>query len=130
VGPEVVAHREVAALVVASGLADVQVMGARTLGREREEVKIRRVGVRDEQVSQSLERSAVLVHPLDAGHGHLQIDDRLCRQAGDRRRADVVEAHGHVAQLVRDAMDLRVGECGPVRVVVDDPDRRIEAVVE
>ena len=129
-GSEEVAHREVAVLVLASGLADVQVVGARALRGQREEVEVRECRVGHEQIAQPLERLAVRLERIDRRHGQLQVDDWLRRQTRHGGRAHVVHPHRDLAERTGDAAHLGMGQRGPLRIVVHDPDRRVESVVE
>jgi hypothetical protein len=127
---QVVPHRDVAKLVLASPLADVQVMGARTLRGPGEEVMVGRLGRGHEEVAERLEGAGVADARLELLNGELKIEDRLGGEAWNRRRAHVLEAHRRLADGVLDAAELRCGEGRPGGVVFDDADRGIEAVVQ
>jgi hypothetical protein len=62
-----VAEREMTELVIAADRADMQVMGARALGRLAEEVVVGRHGRRSEQAPEPLQRVA-LQRCLAVGH--------------------------------------------------------------
>ena len=106
---EKVAQRQVPKLVGASGSADVDVVRAGPLRRLGEEAVPGRLGIGDEQVPQPLDAAAIGGVSLDRCHGQLQIDDRLCSEPGNRRRADVVQTHRDGAQDGTDAFKLRLG---------------------
>ena len=67
---------------------------------------------------------------VDIGHRELQVDDRLRRQSRHRGRTDVIDPHRRLPHRSLDPSDLRRGHPRPRRVVLDDPHRRVEAVVE
>ncbi len=59
---------------------------------------------------------------VDVGDHDEDVDDRLRREAGDRRRADVLDPQGGAAERSRDSALLDLEPAGPGRVVVDDHD--------
>jgi hypothetical protein len=130
VGAEEVADGEVAVLVVASGLADVDVERAGPLRRPGEEVVVGGFRRGREQVPETLQRFDIPLSGLERVHGDLEVDDGLGRQAGDGRGAHMLDPRGEFAEGGPDAVELRIGQAGPGRVVLDDPDRRVEAVVQ
>jgi hypothetical protein len=87
-----VAHGEVPALLVAAGLADVEVVRPRPLGRTAEEEVVGHLGVGDEAVAEARERIAEGAERLERRDRELQVEDRLGRQPGHGGRADVLQA--------------------------------------
>jgi hypothetical protein len=69
VGAQKVPDREVTKLVVAVDGTDMQVVRPRPVRRLGEEVEARRLGVRSEQVAETLERLHVPRALLDGGDG-------------------------------------------------------------
>jgi hypothetical protein len=130
VGTQEVSDGEVAKLMLASGLADVQVKRARTLGRPGEEVEVWRLRRRRQQVSQSLQRLDVPLPRLERGDGEQKVEDRLGRKTRHGGRPHVLQAHRDVAERLLDAMKLRLGESRPAGLVIDDANGRVEAVIQ
>lgn len=130
VAAQEVADGEVAELVVASGCADVQVMRARPFGRLGEEVVVRRLGRRDEEVPDALQRLDVPSPRLDRHHGELKVEDGLARKSGHCCRAHVLQANGKLAECMLDATHLCFGQHRPHGVVVGDANGRVEPVIK
>ena len=116
--------------MVAAGLADVEVLRSRALGRPGEEVVVGRLGRRHEQVAELLKKAEVGLawrHRLDR---ELEVDDRLGGKPRDGRGADVLEADRDRPERLADATELLPCLGGPAGVVLDDADGGIEALVE
>ncbi len=125
-----VTYREMPAFMVAAGLADVEVLRSRALGRPGEEVVVGRLGRRHEQVAELLKKAAVglaWLHRLDR---ELEVDDRLGGKPRDGRGADVLEADRDRPERLADATELLPCLGGPAGVVLDDADGGVEALVE
>jgi hypothetical protein len=130
VGAQEIAHGHVPKLVIAAGGAQMQVMGPGSPGGLGEQVEIRRVRVGHEEISKALERLDVGRARLDGRHRHLKVEDRLRGQPGDGRGADVFGARRQGAEGLLDATQLGLGPLNPLRVVIDDADGGVKAVVE
>jgi hypothetical protein len=130
VGAEEVADREVTELVLASHLADVDVVRARALCGLAEEVEVGPRGIRGEEIAQILQRSYIHRRALDGRDRQLKVEDRLRCESRHRGGTDVLQPHGDRANGFPDATEL-VARCGgPLGVVLDDLNRRVEAVVQ
>jgi len=121
---------KVTSLVHASGLADVQVIRARALRWESEEVKVGRLRRWDEQIPQPLQRLDVPRPSGDGGDRELEVENGLCGETRYRRRANVIEAGDDCAESTIDPPKLALGQGHPGAVVIDDQHRWIEAVIE
>ena len=121
-----VADGQVPALMVAPGLADVEVVRPRPLGRLAEEAVVGHPRVRHEDVAEARERAGVGVERLERRDGELEVQDRLRGQPGDRRGADMLEPHRQRAEHRLDAAHLVLRAARPRRVGLDDADRGIE----
>jgi hypothetical protein len=117
-------------LVLTAGFADVEVVRPRPFGRLGEEVEVRRCGVRHEEVAKPLERSDIALARLDGRDRQLKVEDGLRGDAGDRSGPDVFQADRNIPEGLGDETQLVVGLSGPTRVVLDDADGGIEALVQ
>src|SRR4051812_24717117 len=81
-----------------------------------------RLVIRPKYVAERLERRAISGLRRKGGDRELNVDDRLRGEAGDRRRADVLDAHGDGAQRVADLRRGGVEPCRPGRVIRDNRD--------
>ena len=100
-------------LFSAAGLDDVNMVSVRPLGRPMEKRAERVVGMRRVHVARFPKRFLVRrygIHPRD---GHLDIDDRFGREAGDRRRTMVIDAHSNRTKRVAKTDGLSVELAGP-----------------
>ena len=61
----------------------------------------------------------------DVGDGHRDVDDRLGREPGHRRRAGVLEPDDAIAEDRPDPGLLAVEQAGPRGVVLDERDRPV-----
>ncbi len=100
------------------------------MGRLGEQVKVRRVGVRDEQIPEALQRLEVCRARVHGRHRDLEVENRLRRQPGDGCGADVFEPRRQSTEGSLDAAELDCGPLSPPAVMLDDADGRVEAVVE
>ena len=86
------------------------------------------VGLADAQgVALGLERGHVVVLVRRVGHGEDDVDDRLCDEAGDRRRAGMLEQQGTRAERRSNPTRLALEPHGPRVVVVHEHDRAVVA---
>jgi hypothetical protein len=102
VGPEEVANSQVAAFVVASGCANVEVIPVRASWRSGEEVIVGATGIRKEAVAEGLKRTNVWTAIADINDRDLDVDDWLRCQTKNGRRSDVVDANREIAEGVVD----------------------------
>ena len=105
-----------------------------TAGREDVEVHLRvgslehpvlePVGLADaEDVARGLERRHVRRLVGRVGHDEHDVDDPLCGEPGDGRRARVLDAQRRLAERLPDARLLACEEARPLGVVLDEDDR-------
>jgi hypothetical protein len=117
---EVIAKREVATLLVASGAAGVDVVRVGPIGGSVKEGIDRVVGVGDVGVPEARERPAVGIDRLELENGDLDIDDGLCGQSRDCGGADMIDTDGSSPERCADELSLGIEPLGPERVVGDD----------
>lgn len=130
VGTQEVADRHMSRFVVVAVGTDMQVMGPGPFVGLYEQVEVRRLGVRHEQVAEVLQQLQVASAWLEVRHGHLKVEDGLGGQPGDGSRADMFEPTRQRTESLLDAPELRVGLRRPAGVPLDEADLRVEAVVE
>ena len=116
--------------MVTARRTDVEVVGPGPLGRLGEEVVVGRLGRRREEVAEPPQRTGVAITRLDRLHRELEVEDGLGGEARYGRRADVLEAQRDRAEGLTQPAKLLLGQNGPRGVEVDDPDGRVEALVE
>ncbi len=128
--PEEVSDGQVTQLVQASGLANVDVMRARTSGRLAEEVIVRRLEIRHEQIAERLQRTAVQLQRTDGPHGQLDVDDWFRRQPGHGRGPDVLDPYGDCAERCSETCGLALERARPGGIGRHDPDGGVECTTQ
>jgi hypothetical protein len=82
-----------------------------------------------EEVAEALQRLNVAFARLDGNDRNLEVDDGLRGQAGDGCGADVLQPNRQRTEGFLDATEFNFSLRGPLRVVFDHANRRVEAVV-